>query len=942
MMKLKSCLSLLTFTSLVVSVHSASAQTYTPSNRIPVADGTLNTQVSGSGNNFNITGGVTKGQTLFHSFTDFSVPTNGAANFVNVSNPRDIITRVTGSSFSDLNGLINTNGANFFLLNPNGIVFGSNVQLNVGKAFVASTANSLDLVDAGGRTITFGTNTSGDAPLLSVASNVLFDPARLNLSGSNGQISNFGLLQTANPGQYIGLIGGNVSMNGGRIQIDADGGRVELGGLAAMGTVTFGGVNNLTAQFSTNVVRGDVSLTNLAAVNVANGDGGEIFITARNVEILGKSSLFAGIFPGFGGADSVAGDIKVNATGDVTLADRSLISNTVGVGATGKGGAIEIASGNNLSVANALLATATLGQGDVGRIELQAGGDISFSGGSIASTVGTDAFGKGGAIDITAGKNISVTSGSGFSSSTFGQGDAGSFKIIAMGDVSFDGSFVLSNVSQGAVGRAGAIEITAGKNIAVNDTGLSTSTFGMGDAGIVKITAGGNVSFDRAGNALSGVEVGAVGNGGGIEITAGKNLTLADRSILTSSTFGIGDSGRIEIIVAGDFSVTNNSALFNGTGGLGNAGIVKIAAGGNVSFNRGGGVFSSVEQDAIGTGSEIEITTDRDLTVTNGAALSASTRGQGDAGSIKITSRGNVSFDRGGGVFSNVDNGAVGNGGGIEITTDRDLTFTNGGGLTSSSFGRGNAGNIISNANKIVLNNGVIFSSSFSAPGGNIQVNAKDYLLLRNNSQIATNSFSTDRAGNGGNITLGSPLIIAVPGNNDITANAFQGNGGRVNITSQGLFGIGFRATGTNSTNDITASSTLGQSGTVNITTPGADPGKDSTQLPNTPTDASTRISQACGANTRQNKLTVTGRGGLPPNANDPLTTDVVWQDNRTAKSQPAASSATTNLDRLPPPAVGWVFDGRGKVTLVAAGMQVQQTGTSVACPNAVENSKSK
>ena len=148
----------LAITALLLFPTIAHTQTYQPTNRTPVADTTLGTQVSENGSNFNITGGVNKGHTLFHSFTDFSVPTNGAANFLNPVGNRDIITRVTGNVFSDINGLVNTNGANFFLINPNGIVFGTNAKLNVGKAFVGSTANSIDLVDAGGRTITFGTD----------------------------------------------------------------------------------------------------------------------------------------------------------------------------------------------------------------------------------------------------------------------------------------------------------------------------------------------------------------------------------------------------------------------------------------------------------------------------------------------------------------------------------------------------------------------------------------------------------------------------------------------------------------------------------------------------------------------------------------------------------------------------------------------------------------
>uniref|UniRef100_UPI00286E4DEB hypothetical protein n=1 Tax=Chamaesiphon sp. VAR_69_metabat_338 TaxID=2964704 RepID=UPI00286E4DEB len=69
MLKIKSSLAVLTF--LCLTCHlPARAQTYTPTNRSPVADPSLGTTVSGSNNNLNITGGLTKGQTTFHSFTD--------------------------------------------------------------------------------------------------------------------------------------------------------------------------------------------------------------------------------------------------------------------------------------------------------------------------------------------------------------------------------------------------------------------------------------------------------------------------------------------------------------------------------------------------------------------------------------------------------------------------------------------------------------------------------------------------------------------------------------------------------------------------------------------------------------------------------------------------------------------------------------------------------
>ncbi len=300
----KYILSLLAATALLILPTLVRAQTYQPSNRPPVADSTLGTQVSTSGNNFDITGGLSKGQTLFHSFTDFSVPTGGAANFTNPAGTRDIISRVTGGNFSDINGLVKSNGANFFLINPNGIVFGNNARLDVGKAFVASTASGLNLVDGSGRAITFGTNPNGDAPLLSIAPNVLFNVSSLTMGGGNGQISNFGTLQTTNPSQYIGLIGGDINLNGGKII--APGGRVDIGGLKTNGTVS---VNNLGLVFDgIGLTRSDVSIANNASVSVRSNDtlnpvdpvffgnaispGSSINISANNIDLINSGTRY--------------------------------------------------------------------------------------------------------------------------------------------------------------------------------------------------------------------------------------------------------------------------------------------------------------------------------------------------------------------------------------------------------------------------------------------------------------------------------------------------------------------------------------------------------------------------------------------------------------------------------------------------------------------------
>nr|MCM0591622.1 filamentous hemagglutinin N-terminal domain-containing protein [Gloeotrichia echinulata DEX184] len=115
--------------------------------------GTTNTIVNPNGNNFTILNGIEKGNNLFHSFSNFSVPNGGSASFdlINTPNIRTIFSRVTGGKVSDINGLLQTLNGNYpvslFLMNPAGIMFGKNAALNIGGSFVGTTANSIKFSD---------------------------------------------------------------------------------------------------------------------------------------------------------------------------------------------------------------------------------------------------------------------------------------------------------------------------------------------------------------------------------------------------------------------------------------------------------------------------------------------------------------------------------------------------------------------------------------------------------------------------------------------------------------------------------------------------------------------------------------------------------------------------------------------------------------------------
>jgi len=116
-------------------------------------DGTLGTTVTQSSTIHTITGGTRPGNgpNLFHSFDRFSVGTGDTARFTGQSGIANILSRVTGGQPSAIDGVLRSEiaGANLFLLNPSGVLFGSNASLNVQGSFHVSTADFVSLADGG-------------------------------------------------------------------------------------------------------------------------------------------------------------------------------------------------------------------------------------------------------------------------------------------------------------------------------------------------------------------------------------------------------------------------------------------------------------------------------------------------------------------------------------------------------------------------------------------------------------------------------------------------------------------------------------------------------------------------------------------------------------------------------------------------------------------------
>jgi large exoprotein involved in heme utilization and adhesion len=132
------------------------------------------------------------------------------------------------------------------------------------------------------------------------------------------------------------------------------------------------------------------------------------------------------------------------------------------------------------------------------------------------------------------------------------------------------------------------------------------------------------------------------------------------------------------------------------------------------------------------------------------------------------------------------------------------------------------------------------------------------------------------------------------------------------------------------SLSDITASSDFGLSGVVEISRLDVDPSQGLTSLPTNLGDPTAMIDYQCqvGRSSTENKFTMTGRGGLPPNPNEPLGEENWLEDLGT----PTPSGETGNIkiageaeEQASPTtskaiveAQGWMIGADGTVTLTA------------------------
>jgi len=823
-----------------------------------VTDGSLGrvTSLSGTFLTIDPSLGQQRGSNLFHSFSTFNVGSAQWADFTNNVGTTNIIARITGGSASQINGLVTAN-ANLFLLNPQGIIFGSGANINIAGSFHASTADYVRFTDG----TRFYTNL-GATTQLTTSAPTAFGFLRSTPSAISANNAHF----TTGNSQSLSLIGGDISLTDS--QLHASRGRVNLASASSTGEVVLGASTLDTTGIT---AKGNIHL-NHAWINASGEEAANIYIRGGQF-VMENSSSFVGITTAASGTRVVdigvdtfqvrnslldfepgsssggpATNVSISAKqfdvgntsiifaaggGDLAIsADDFRVSGFAIVG-TGTAFAAKragnlIIKANTVTLDFGVLTALSGGDSDAGGVNVSADSINLRNGGSIFST--SNGGGTGGQVAITGhnlvvdGSNAAATGTTGISVASFGvnSNSGGAGKISVDVDSLTLRNAVISSSTFGP-GVGGDVNLTARSFLMEQGTVVSSETGIAGPNGMPSsFGAGGAVKIDSTSmQILSGSRASAstYSNGAGGSVTVTANQLIIDQAGSTSPTGITASTGSVSISNAtgsggnlflrvGDLQLHNQGLISTNTYGAGIAGRIDIVSD-TLAVTQGAFVSASSfgQMTNAGGANDIVIQANK-LNVGSFGQITNSTSGTGGAGRLLITAKELNIFDGGLLQASSLSNGA--NPGAVgAIFINSDTATMNAASINARSVGATVPGGIVINTRLLTLDHGAVVSATSGGTGsaGNITLGVSDTLELANASRITTEALN----GSGGNIHIlaNNDLIVR----DSVISTSVLGpaaNGGNINIDP--VFTILDRS-------QIIARAVGGNGGNINIST---------------------------------------------------------------------------------------------------------------------------
>lgn len=665
---------------------------------------------------------ITNSHNAIINWGSFSIGVNELTRFIQPSALSAVLNRVVGSDPSAILGALQSNGR-VFLINPNGIMFGSGAQINV-AGLVASTLNIsnddffnnrmrfTDGALAGG-VVNQGSITGGSVYLIgnAVANKGL-------ITSPNGEVvlaagNSVELVNPGTPNLRVEVVAqanearnlGTISAEAGRVGIYA--GLIKQGGtISADSAVSEGGRIMLKSTKSTVLEAGSVT--------TARGtNGGEIIalsgMTDGKTEVAGKldASAIASGTPGAGGfIDTSAATVKISD---------SAVINAAGSGG-GKAGTwlidpadfyISNAYGGNMSAT--FLSSTLNSYGGGTNVDIQSTSGSTGTTGTIfvndAVTWGTDST-----LRLIAVGNVDVNS-------AITNTGAGAVKLYAGWTEAFDGSSnpivgttaaPARNINLNApISTLGDIHLVAHGNIVHGAPGSLTANGlqASSSSGFVNLA---NPSATNTVNTVSGRAIGQFAFKNTGNLTVG---TVGGVSGITAYGGFPGLHVTVDVGVTGGSLTVANPIIAVGLGGSGGA------AGGNANI-------ALTASNGINVNSNLTATAGH-----GGSAYYGGTPGNGGLATISLTSTGvgssvninssagsvNANGGGGGDGFSPGIDGAPGGGGTINVTSAGGILVE---AYVQANGGHGGSG---SNASGGLAGNGAV---NMSANGGDLTIGA--------------------------------------------------------------------------------------------------------------------------------------------------------------------------------------------------------------------------
>ena len=289
------------------SALALSLACFRPAGGEVITDGTVGPAVTLTGPAITVGPGLgqQRGGNLFHSFRRFNVDTGGRVAFTGPADVRNVIGRVTGGERSAIDGILASEieGADLYLINPAGILFGPNAQIDVKGSFHASTADQLNFADGA---VFSALDTGGSS--LSVA-----EPQSFGFLGANvGRIELQGSNLVVRSGTVLSLTAGDIALTGARVAniplppLPA-GTTIALAAQRSAGNVPVDPAGPAAARDGAITVQSSAAGTT-TFLGTIGPDGGRIKIEAGDLVVDGS-----GLFSGNASADDATGGIDIGA-----------------------------------------------------------------------------------------------------------------------------------------------------------------------------------------------------------------------------------------------------------------------------------------------------------------------------------------------------------------------------------------------------------------------------------------------------------------------------------------------------------------------------------------------------------------------------------------------------------------------------------------------------